>query len=117
VTNGFDSSFPSQYSRLVREALCELELPYVLHNIGEGSTRMKSLLNASGSNKVHFLVRSLSISESTILQITYQKAATADAQYNLQVPFLVDPNTGVQLGDYEKILAYLFKTYSSAAFA
>jgi len=78
---------------------------------------MKSLLNASGSNKVHFLVRSLSISESTILQITYQKAATADAQYNLQVPFLVDPNTGVQLGDYEKILAYLFKTYSSAAFA
>jgi anaphase-promoting complex subunit 7 len=72
------------YSRLVREALCELELPYVLHNIGEGSTRMKSLLNASGSNKV---------------------------------PFLVDPNTGVQLGDYEKILAYLFKTYSSAAFA
>ncbi|XP_010455391.1 PREDICTED: uncharacterized protein LOC104736994 isoform X1 [Camelina sativa] len=69
------------YSRLVREALCELELPYVLHNIGEGSTRMKSLVNASGSNKV---------------------------------PFLVDPNTGVQLGDYQKILAYLFKTYSSA---
>ncbi|WZZ34998.1 hypothetical protein YC2023_018399 [Brassica napus] len=26
------------------------------------------------------------------------------------VPFLVDPNTGVQLGDYQKILAYLFKT-------
>lgn len=46
--------FPSQYSRLVREALCELELPYVLYNIGEGSTRMKSLLNASGSNKVYF---------------------------------------------------------------
>ncbi|XP_023636235.1 uncharacterized protein LOC17881076 isoform X1 [Capsella rubella] len=73
-----------QYSRLVREALCELELPYVLHNIGEGSTRMNSLLNASGSNKV---------------------------------PFLVDPNTGVQLGDYQKILAYLFQTYSSAASA
>ncbi|XP_010437719.1 PREDICTED: uncharacterized protein LOC104721434 [Camelina sativa] len=72
------------YSRLVREALCELELPYVLNNIGEGSTRMKSLLNASGSNKV---------------------------------PFLVDPNTGVQLGDYQKILAYLFKTYSTAASA
>uniref|UniRef100_A0A1J3K5N2 GST N-terminal domain-containing protein n=1 Tax=Noccaea caerulescens TaxID=107243 RepID=A0A1J3K5N2_NOCCA len=74
----------NSYARLVREALCELELPYVLHNIGEGSTRMRSLLNASGSNKV---------------------------------PFLVDPNTGVQLGDYQKILAYLFKTYSSAASA
>ncbi|KAH0898742.1 hypothetical protein HID58_048310 [Brassica napus] len=64
----------NSYTRLVREALCELELPYVLHNIGEGSTRMRSL---SGSDKV---------------------------------PFLVDPNTGVQLGDYQKILAYLFKT-------
>lgn len=72
----------NSYARLVREALCELELPYVLHNIGEGSTRMRSLLNVSGSDKV---------------------------------PFLVDPNTGVQLGDYQKILAYLFKTYSSAA--
>ncbi|KAL1196015.1 hypothetical protein V5N11_021706 [Cardamine amara subsp. amara] len=70
------------YSRLVREALCELELPYVLHNIGEGSARMRLLLNASGSNKV---------------------------------PFLVDPNTGVQLGDYKEILAYLFKNYSLAA--
>ncbi|KAF8087503.1 hypothetical protein N665_0583s0012 [Sinapis alba] len=74
----------NSYARLVREALCELELPYVLHNIGEGSTRMRSLLNVSGSDKV---------------------------------PFLVDPNTGVQLGDYQKILAYLFKTYSSAASA
>ncbi|ESQ38568.1 hypothetical protein EUTSA_v10028854mg [Eutrema salsugineum] len=74
----------NSYARLVREALCELELPYVLHNIGEGSTRMRSLLNASGANKV---------------------------------PFLVDPNTGVQLGDYQKILAYLFKTYSTAASA
>ncbi|RID75691.1 hypothetical protein BRARA_B02725 [Brassica rapa] len=74
----------NSYARLVREALCELELPYVLHNIGEGSTRMRSLLNVSGSDKV---------------------------------PFLVDPNTGVQLGDYQKILAYLFKTYSSPASA
>lgn len=72
----------NSYARLVREALCELELPYVLHNIGEGSTRMRSLLNVSGSDKV---------------------------------PFLIDPNTGVQLGDYQKILSYLFKTYSSAA--
>ncbi|CAN8246703.1 unnamed protein product [Cochlearia groenlandica] len=71
----------NSYARLVREALCELELPYVLHNTGEGSTQMKSLLNVSGSE---------------------------------MVPFLVDPNTGVQLGDYQKILAYLFKTYSAA---
>ncbi|MBA0659617.1 hypothetical protein Goklo_011732 [Gossypium klotzschianum] len=40
------------YSRIVREALCELELPYILHNVGEGSQRMKLLLKASGSEEV-----------------------------------------------------------------
>ncbi|KAI5061929.1 hypothetical protein GOP47_0022468 [Adiantum capillus-veneris] len=28
----------NQFARIVREALCELELPYVLHNVGVGST-------------------------------------------------------------------------------
>ncbi|KAL9255057.1 hypothetical protein AKJ16_DCAP10352 [Drosera capensis] len=67
------------YARIVREALCELELPYILQNVGEGSSRLKLLFEASGSN---------------------------------EVPYLVDPNTGTNVGDYKKILAYLFKTYS-----
>lgn len=33
----------------------------------------------------------------------------------VQVPFLVDPNTDVKLGNYEDILQYLFKNYSSHA--
>ncbi|XP_039070246.1 uncharacterized protein LOC120217107 isoform X2 [Hibiscus syriacus] len=70
------------YSRIVREALCELELPYILQNVGEGSRRTKLLLEASGSK---------------------------------QVPYIIDPNTNTQLGDYKKILSYLFNTYSSAA--
>ncbi|XP_009392576.2 uncharacterized protein LOC103978491 isoform X2 [Musa acuminata AAA Group] len=71
----------SVYSRIVREALCELELPYILQNVGEGSTKSKLLLETSGSNKV---------------------------------PYLVDPNTGLQMGDYKKILSYLFQTYSAS---
>ncbi|XP_017637751.1 uncharacterized protein LOC108479574 isoform X1 [Gossypium arboreum] len=43
------------YSRIVREALCELELPYILHNVGEGSQRMKLLLEASGSKELQVL--------------------------------------------------------------
>ncbi|KAK5832412.1 hypothetical protein E1A91_A05G268800v1 [Gossypium mustelinum] len=70
------------YSRIVREALCELELPYILHNVGEGSQRMKLLLEASGSK---------------------------------EVPYIIDPNTKTQLGDFKKILSYLFSTYSAAA--
>ncbi|XVF30152.1 hypothetical protein REPUB_Repub16aG0032600 [Reevesia pubescens] len=68
------------YSRIVREALCELELPYILHNVGEGSQRTKLLLDASGSK---------------------------------EVPYIIDPNTGTQIGYYKKILSYLFKTYSA----
>ncbi|PIA40961.1 hypothetical protein AQUCO_02300022v1 [Aquilegia coerulea] len=70
------------YARIVREALCELELPYILHNVGKGSIRSNLLLQISGSK---------------------------------EVPYLVDPNTDTKLGDYEKILSYLFQTYSTLA--
>lgn len=63
----------NQFARIVREALCELELPYIVRNVGVGST-----------NSVQG-----------------------------QVPLLVDPNTGVKLGNHEEILEYLFKNYSS----
>ncbi|PNX98267.1 thioredoxin family protein, partial [Trifolium pratense] len=43
-------------ARIVREALCELELPYILQNVGEGSRRMKLLLEASGSKEVPYFV-------------------------------------------------------------
>ncbi|KAJ8759572.1 hypothetical protein K2173_007200 [Erythroxylum novogranatense] len=69
-------------ARIVREALCELEIPYVLLNVGAGSKRTDLLINLSGNQKV---------------------------------PYLVDPNTGAEIGDYKEILAYLFKTYSLAA--
>ncbi|XP_039688391.1 uncharacterized protein [Medicago truncatula] len=43
-------------ARIVREALCELELPYILQNVGEGSRRMKLLFDASGSKEVPYFV-------------------------------------------------------------
>ncbi|KAM4068429.1 hypothetical protein ACB094_12G011100 [Castanea mollissima] len=44
------------YARIVREALCELELAYILHNVGEGSTRTKLLLDASQSKEVPYFI-------------------------------------------------------------
>lgn len=41
-----------QYARIVREALCELELPYILQNVGNGSPRTKLLVDISGSKEV-----------------------------------------------------------------
>ncbi|CAL5016802.1 unnamed protein product [Urochloa decumbens] len=46
----------NSYSRIVREALCELELPYVLQNVGEGSSKMDALLRISGSQQVPYLI-------------------------------------------------------------
>lgn len=44
------------YARIVREALCELELPYVLQSVGNGSKRAKLLYEMSGSEEVPYLV-------------------------------------------------------------
>jgi anaphase-promoting complex subunit 7 len=33
------------------------------------------------------------------------------------VPYIIDPNTGVQMSDSEKIIEYLYSTYSTAKFA
>ena len=46
----------SPYSRLVREVLCELELPYVLHNVAKGSPRREAFVARSGKMQVPYLV-------------------------------------------------------------
>jgi glutathione S-transferase len=45
----------SPYCRLVREALCELTLPYRLHNVGRGSAARASFLEVSGRMMVPYL--------------------------------------------------------------
>ncbi|MBA3548424.1 MAG: glutathione S-transferase N-terminal domain-containing protein [Nannocystis sp.] len=69
----------SPYCRIVREALSELELPYVLHNVGRGSPRRAEFVALSGK---------------------------------MQVPYLVDPNTGTAMFESADIVAYLDKTYA-----
>jgi glutathione S-transferase len=46
----------SPYCRLVRETLCELELPYVLHNVGKGSAHRAAFVARSGKMMVPYLV-------------------------------------------------------------
>jgi len=68
----------SPFCRLVREALCTLELPYVLHNVAKGSVRRDEFVARSG---------------------------------RMMVPYLVDPNTGVEMFESADIVDYLEKTY------
>ncbi|OAY63875.1 hypothetical protein ACMD2_03355 [Ananas comosus] len=44
------------FARIVREALCELGLPYILQNVGEGSSRSQLLVDLSGSKEVPYLI-------------------------------------------------------------
>ena len=45
----------SPYSRRAREVLCELELPYVLHNVGQGSQARADLRERAGKVQVPYL--------------------------------------------------------------
>lgn len=45
----------NQFARLCREALCELELPYTLRNVGAGSPKRETLTEAGGKS-VPFLI-------------------------------------------------------------
>jgi glutathione S-transferase len=44
------------YCRLAREALCELEIPYVLHNVAQGSGKREAFVARSGKMLVPYLV-------------------------------------------------------------
>jgi len=46
----------SPYCRIAREALCELELPYVLHNVAKGSAKRDAFVRRSGKMQVPYLV-------------------------------------------------------------
>ena len=69
----------SPFCRLAREALCELELPYLLHNVAKGSRKREAFVGRAGK---------------------------------MQVPYLVDANTGTALFESADIVRYLETTYA-----
>jgi glutathione S-transferase len=91
----------SPYSRLVREVLCELELPYILRNTGKAAwTDMgppavrDRLLKApadTGRNRAELLART----------------------GRVQVPYLIDPNTGTEMYESARIIDYLERQYAA----
>ncbi|WP_111497527.1 glutathione S-transferase N-terminal domain-containing protein [Marinobacter bohaiensis] len=90
----------SPYSRLVRERLCELELPYRLHNLGKehwseiGPARRRIKAGPyepiPGGKRARFF----------------------EEHQRVQVPFLEDPNTGAALFESAAILDYLDQQYA-----
>ena len=89
----------SPYSRRVRELLCELELPYLLRRTGKARWQdlgppvlratLFPTLAVEGRNRLELLRRAGKV----------------------QVPYLVDPNTGTAMFESDAIRDYLLATY------
>lgn len=91
----------SPYSRLVRERLCELELPYLLHNTGKA--RPSDIGPPSVRDRLLKAPKDTSRNRKALLERTG----------HVQVPYLIDPNTGTEMYESAAILAYLNRTYAA----
>lgn len=93
----------SPYSRLAREVLCELELPYLLRSTGKarwtdmGPPALRDRLFKApadgGRNRKRLLERT----------------------GRVQVPYLIDPNTGREMFESADVVRYLQDTYALPA--
>ena len=90
----------SPFARPVRERLCELELPYVLRSSGRSTAedwlppQLRERLNGD------------------YVPETVNRLALLERAGRVTIPYLVDPNTGTELGESLRILEYLEDTYA-----
>lgn len=91
----------SPYSRFVRERLCELEIPYLLRNTGKGT--VKDIGTPGVRDKMWKSPKGT----------TRNRKALEARENRVQVPYLVDPNTGVAMFESADIIAYLDRTYAA----
>ncbi len=93
----------SPYARIVRETLCKLEMPYILHNVGKGSGEAIEWLPP------YFRLRLAK----DYVPHTANRRKLQELGGKMQVPYLVDPNSGVAMYESEKIQQYLRDTYGA----
>ncbi len=91
----------SPFARLVREALCELELPYRLRNMGR--TQLRESVPPAIRERVNLEIEPTTENRLRLLEKTGR----------VMVPYLVDPNTGTELFESGAIMTYLHDTYGA----
>ena len=92
----------SPFSRIVRERLCELEIPFVLRNCGRTQAVEWIVVPA---------LRERLAPDYAPTQRN-RKALLARTG-RMQVPYLVDPNTGHEMYESARIVEYLEETYGA----
>jgi glutathione S-transferase len=91
----------SPYARMVRECLCELEIPYILRSCGRtefGEWLLPPLRD---------VLKIVPNSELTNRKVLQQKAG------RMAIPYLIDSNENVQMFESAKIVEYLQATYGA----
>lgn len=91
----------SPYTRLVRERLCEYGIPYTLINLGK-----QQRADMGPANFRMTLKRYKPLPDS-------KRDAFYQRHGNVQVPYLIDPNTQLELFESKDILQYLDNTYAA----
>lgn len=90
----------SPYAKPVRERLCELEIPYVVRNLGKGGL-MDYLLPTIRDRFLKGHYHPHTRNREKLLALTGRVAS----------PYLIDPNTGIQLYESKMIIHYLDQAY------
>ncbi|WP_179998080.1 glutathione S-transferase N-terminal domain-containing protein [Acinetobacter sp. YH12239] len=97
---GFEAS---PYTRIVRAELTELELPFKFHNVAK--ERWQDQGPAILRLKPGKYIPLVGGKREQVVKVMNRKGK------DIQVPYLVDPNTGVKLFESKKIVEYLRKNY------
>jgi glutathione S-transferase len=93
----------SPYARLARETLCELEIPYLLHNVGK----------TPGSHADYLPPEYRAEYVHDYMPGTENRRKMLARAGKVQVPYLIDPNTGTAMFETRDIQQYLRKTYGA----
>jgi glutathione S-transferase len=91
----------SPFARLVRERLCVLELPYVLRSVGRSQV----------SDWLPPAVRDAMTTQPN--PATLNRRLLLERAGRISVPYLVDPNASVEMGESAAIIEYLESRYAA----
>ena len=93
----------SPYARLAREVLCELEIKYLLHNCGK----------TPGGHADYYPPEIRFENMHNYMPGTDNRRKFLKRTGRIMMPYIVDPNTGVDMFQTRDIIEYLRETYAA----
>ena len=93
----------SPYGRLARETFSEMQLKYILHNVGK----------TPGTHADYYPPELRYEHMPNYMPGTENRRKFLERAGRVMIPFIVDPNTGVEMFQTRKIQKYLRKTYGA----